>query len=147
MRAQGPTITRAYIHSKSRKSIAIAEVLEAGGGIIGIIQLAGKIDYLGYGYIGGIPCAPKDIRDFVDELALSIKYSFYYKTTWIRIPGEGIEGAGWITSKILCRIQPASVSIGTELGTERYYESTEGASQRRRYLPIYLADRKIRKLL
>lgn len=37
--------------------------------IVGVIQLAGKVTSLGYGYIGGVKRAPKDLRELVDELA------------------------------------------------------------------------------
>ncbi|KAH8153587.1 uncharacterized protein LAJ45_02400 [Morchella importuna] len=37
--------------------------------IIGVIQLAGKVTSLGYGYIGGVDRAPKYLRELVDELA------------------------------------------------------------------------------
>lgn len=36
--------------------------------IIGIIQLTGKLVSVGYGYIGGVSRAHKDLQDLMDEL-------------------------------------------------------------------------------
>lgn len=46
----------------------MAEVLGIVSSIIGLIQLAGKVTCLGYGYIGGVRRAPEDLEELVQEL-------------------------------------------------------------------------------
>lgn len=46
----------------------MAEVLGVASSIIGIFQLTGKLVSLGYGFIGGIKRAPKEIRALANEL-------------------------------------------------------------------------------
>jgi hypothetical protein len=46
----------------------MAEAVGYTASIIAIVQLAGKIASLGYGYIDGVSQARKDITDLFDEL-------------------------------------------------------------------------------
>ena len=43
--------------------------LGAVASIIAVVQLAGVVTSLGYGYIGGVKRAPRDLQDLVDELS------------------------------------------------------------------------------
>lgn len=47
----------------------MAEVVGLAASIIGVIQLTGQLAGIGYGYIGGVKRAPKDLRDLVRELS------------------------------------------------------------------------------
>lgn len=51
----------------------IMEALGIAASIIAVIQLAGKLTSLGYGYIGGVKRAPKDVQELLDELSSLVK--------------------------------------------------------------------------
>lgn len=51
----------------------MAEVFGISASIIAVLQLTGKVTSFGYGYIGGVKRASKDIGGLVDELGLLTK--------------------------------------------------------------------------
>lgn len=46
----------------------MAEIIGLSVSIVGLIQLTGQIVTVGYGYIGGVNRARKDLRELMDEL-------------------------------------------------------------------------------
>lgn len=46
----------------------MTEVIGLAASLVALVQLAGQLTCVGYGYIGAVKRAPKDLRQLVDEL-------------------------------------------------------------------------------